>query len=225
MKKYIKDEIYSFCIAKDGMFHLISDDSDEVLCSEYPKAVSAYYTALMNEALSRGFSAEDFREIKAAAQVEEDPIEYAHSDLRTLNIKKYEEDFEKIKHLAFRKAEMPEYSQSYDIKAYQNVLQAYELYRMQIYDPVQSARNMKIIFNVYVTERKESESRRRIYFSQQEAIKKSSEKIHRLIVGADEMSKDEVINELLDIVSLAIGEEVTAKAIRKKLKGETDNET
>ena len=37
------------------------------------------------------------------------------------------------------------------------------------------------------------------------------------------MSKDELIDELLDIVSLAIGEEVTAKQIREKLKGSVND--
>ncbi len=220
MKKYMENQTISLFIAEDGLFHMVTEDSDEVLCSEYQKAIAEYFTARMNEALSRGFSAEDFAEVSAVTQqAEDDPIEFVHSNVQTLEMQEIENDFKHIKLLAFQKAEMPKYTEQHDIKAYHNMSLTYELHRQKLYDMERSKRYTAITKNAYITERKRAESVRDRDFAQQEAIKKTSEKLTHLIKNADKMSKDELIDELLDIVSLAIGEEVTAKQIRKKLKG------
>lgn len=220
MKKYTENQTISLFVAEDGSFRLITEDSDEVLSSEYPKAIAAYFTARMNEALSKGFSAEDFIEVSAVTeQTEEDPIEYAHSDVQTLEMQKMESDFKHIKLLAFQKAEMPKYTEQHDIKAYQNMLLTYELHRQKLYNTERSRRYTAITKNAYITERKRAESVRDRDFAQQEAIKKTNVKLTVLKEGADSMSKDAIINELLDIVSLAIGQEFTSNQIREKLKG------
>lgn len=224
MKKYIENQTISLFVAEDGSFRLITEDSDEVLSSEYPKAIAAYFTARMNEALSKGFSAEDFTDDSEVTEKHaEDPLECASGDSPTLEMQEMEKDFDRIKRLAFQKADMSDSAEQYDVKAYQNMLLTYELHRQKLYDTDQARRYTMITKNAYITERKAAQSIKKMYFSVQSAIKKTSEKLTHLIKNADKMSKDELIDELLDIVSLAIGEEVTAKQIRKKLKGSVDD--
>lgn len=220
MKKYVENQTISLFVAEDGSFHLLTEDSDEVLSSEYQVAIAAYFTARMNEALSKGFSAEDFTDdSEVAEKPAEDTLECASGDSPTLEMQEKEKDFERIKRLAFQKADMPDSVEQYDVKAYQNMLLTYELHRQGLYDTEQARRYTMITKNAYITERKAAQSIKKMYFSVQSAIKKTSEKLTHLIKNADKMSKDELTDELLNIVSLAIGEEVTAKQIREKLKG------
>lgn len=224
MKKYTENQTISLFVAEDGSFRLVTEDSDEVLSSEYPKAIAAYFTARMNEALSKGFSAEDFIEVSAVTeQTEEDPISDVEKDVATIAEKEMEEDFNKIKWVAYNGDPKTKYDRWFDEIAFENMQELYWLYRQRVYSVDEAEKRRNRIYNHYVTIRKQIEALRKMYLTLQEAIKKTSEKLTHLIKNADKMSKDELIDELLNIVSLAIGEEVTAKQIRKKLKGSVDD--
>lgn len=224
MKKYMENQTISLFVAEDGLFHMVTEDSDEVLPSEYRIAVAAYFTARMNEALSKGFSAEDFVEVSAVTdQAVEDPIEYAQSDVQTLDMQRMEEDFNSIKKQAYHEKEMPDYKRWCDANAFQSMKGVYLLYDCGFYDINKAESQKRMFFNRYTVARKQEEDSNKIYRILHTAHMKTSQRLTALINGADTMSKDELIEELLNIVSLAIGEEVTAKQIRKKLKGRVND--
>ncbi len=218
MKKYIfENNDITFWYAEDGLYHVTTQDSDEVF-HHFSQAVAEYYTLVMNSVLAVGYKDSFFLE-------ESHNIKADLLHMPTLEMKKYEKDFSEIKKQAYKKGELPPmFNKYYEINAFNSMQLEYKLYAEGLHTKEDAEKNTKIFFNAYVNDRKMAESVKNEYLLQQERIKAAEEKLTQIVKTSNELTsqltKEDfygLLDTLLDVVSALTGEKVTANIIKMNI--------